>query len=369
MFNERARFRLHHPVGPIPDLVAAPDGRPDTTLAERVIHAFRRASSPADAGPVWESLLRENQGDLLSWLQSGDRVHLADDLANLGRSNAAQGFFGGAGQHRKCANDPAFAQLLAAWTYDKLLSLAEAVGSVRLELPETGPWGENLRHSATQLWDAIESRLGIDLSPPQHVGAYLGISVGHQIVQLRVIESIYAAYRLRQITEQKGLRHVCEIGAGAGLTAYYASLFGIREYSIIDLPTMNSVQGYMLGGSKIGHMVNLLGEDGGGKSIHILPPESFRQIAPGSIDILFNQDSLPEIEPAAAIQYMKDSEYLRIPIVLSINQEAHLPTSEGHQKSTSEIISEVPAYRLSSRHRHWLRQGYLEEVFELQGSV
>lgn len=368
MFNERARFRLHHPVGPVTTLIAAKNGRPDEYLAARAIRAFGRTASLSSAGPVWDALLREKQDDLQTWLARGQSAPLAEDLAGLGRSKAAQGFFGGSGQHQKCQNDPAFAQLLAAWTYDKLLSLAEAVGAIRSELPETGPWGEILTLSADDLWLAVQERLGLDLAPPDHVGGYLGIKVNGHVIQMRVIESIYAAYRLRQITRQHGLRHVCEIGAGAGLTAYYAALFGIDEYSIIDLPTMNAVQAYMLGGSGIGERVALLGEPEPPRPIRILPPESFAQFEPGSIDLLFNQDSLPEIEPQAAVQYLRDASRLGISRFLSINQEAHLPTDEDHQKSVPELISAISSYRTTARHRHWLRQGYLEEMFELDQS-
>ena len=338
---------------------------PDELLAQRVATAFRSSRKIPDAGAVWEPLLREKQGSLATWLHQGDAAPLAVDLAALGRSEAAQGFFGGAGQHRKCEADPVFAQLLAAWTYDKLLSLAEAIGVVRLELPEAGSWGETLKVPAGELWARIQDKLGLDLTPPAHVGGYLGIQAGSCIIQMRIVEAIYACYRLRQLVDAYQLPgHICEIGAGAGLTAYYATLFGLRSYTVIDLPTMNAVQGYMLAGSSIGEAVALAGEPADGKAIRILPPDAFAQLASGGIDIVFNQDSLPEIEPQAARKYLRDAANLRIPLFLSINQEAHLATTAGRQCSVPELVEEVGGYRLNSRHRHWLRQGYVEELFE-----
>lgn len=365
MFNERARFRLHHPIGSIPDLTCAPAHDPDVALAGRVAAAFRSAASIDDAGAVWAPLLREKQGQLEAWLTHDDTDPLASDLAALGRSEAAQGFFGGAGQHRRCDADPVFRQLLAAWTYDKLLSLAEALGVVRIELPENGSWGENPRLPAEELWERIQDGIGHDLSPPQHVGGYLGIAAGDRIIQMRVVEAIYAAHRLRQLVETRKLSgRICEIGAGAGLTAYYAMLLGLEHYVIVDLPTMNAVQGYMLAGSKIGGTVALAGEHAEGKRLRILPPDAFSGLEPGSIDILYNQDSLPEIEPQAALNYLRDATALRIPLLFSINQEAHLSTSAGHQRSVPELVAASGGCRASSRHRHWLRQGYVEETFE-----
>lgn len=368
MLNERARFRLHHPFRKPATLKEAPTGEPRPDIARRVIAACRPDRTLPAAGPVWDALLREQQGALAHWLAAGDADALAAEFAALGRSPVAQGFFGGARQHRKCAEDPAFATLLAAWTYDKLVSLAEAVGALRLELPESGAWAENVELPAEALFARIEQKLGLDLSPPSHIGAYLGICVGDRTLQMRALEAIYAAYRLKQIATARGMSRVCEIGAGAGLTAYYAALLGIDDYVIIDLPTMNSVQAYLLAGSRVGDRVVLPGETRNGPAIRILPHTAFADLAPGSIDILYNQDSLPEIERNAAHTYLADAARQGIPLFLSINQEAHLPTGDGHQQSVPELIGEVGGFLLLSRHRHWLRQGYAEELYALDKS-
>ncbi len=260
------------------------------------------------------------------------------------------------------AEDPAFGQLLAAWTHDKTLSLAEAVGAVRLELPENGDWARTIAIPTADLFAAIEAKLGLDLTPPAHVGAYLGIEASGRVLQMRVVEAIYAAWRIRQLLTAHGLTRVCEIGAGAGLTAYYAALLGVTDYMIVDLPTMNAVQAYLLLGSSIGDRVALNGEDRDA-AIRILPPEAFARLAPGAVDLLYNQDSLPEIAPDAARAYLVDADRIEVRLLLSINQEAHLPHADGHQSSVPELIAEVGGFRLLGRHRHWLRQGYAEELY------
>lgn len=363
MFNERARSRLHHPLGPIPALAEAAPGRPRPDIAARAIEAFVR-TAPVAAGPVWDTLLAGPQRDLVGWLSRGEPESLARDLAALGRSEAAQGFFGGAGQHRRCAGDASYAQLLAAWTHDKTLSLAEAVGAVPLELPENGGWAKSIATPTAQLFAAIEAKLGLDLTPPDHMGAYLGVDAGGRVLQMRILEAIYAAWRIRQLADAHGTHRVCEIGAGAGLTAYYAALFGIQHYVIIDLPTMNAVQAYMLIGSRIGDRVALHGEDPAA-AIRILPPEAFAELPAGSIGLLYNQDSLPEIEERAARGYLRDAVRIGINLFLSINQEAHLPVDGGSQRSVPELVADAGGFALRSRHRHWLRQGYVEEVYTL----
>jgi len=363
MFNERARFRLHHPIGMVPELVERPAAAPETDLAARAASAYAR-TRPAEAGPVWEPLLAGPQRELRGWLARGEVDPLARDLAALGRSEAAQGFFGGAGQHRRCEADPAFAQLLAVWTQDKLLSLAEAVGAVRLELPENGCWAETIAIPPGDLFAAIEDKLDCELTPPAHIGGYLGIRAGQRVLNMRVLEAIYAAWRLKQIAETFGHARICEIGAGAGLTAYYAVLLGATDcYSIIDLPTMNAVQAYVLAGSSIGSRVSLHGERDG--AVRILPTDAFAGLPSGSIDILYNQDSLPEIGHSAALAYLADARRLGVPLFLSINQEGHLATPDGHQTSVPELVAEAGGFTLRNRHRHWLRQGYVEELYAL----
>jgi hypothetical protein len=365
MFNERARFRLHHPANMTVELVEAPPGIPRRDIARRAIAAYGRSSPPIDAGGVWTALLEDRQHDLIGWLDRGEEEPLAHELASLGRSEAAQGFFGGAGQHRRCHDDPRFARLLAAWTYDKLVSLAEAVGAIRLELPENGTWGHTTAIPPADLFAQVEMKLGLDLTPPAHVGGYLGISAGACVLQMRVLEAIYAAWRLKQIAQAHSLPRICEIGAGAGLTAYYAARFGLLDYVIIDLPSMNVVQAYMLAGSQIGDRVRLHGEDGDGPAIRILPHTAFAELPARSIDILYNQDSLPEIQPDAARAYLTAAKRQQIPLLLSINQEAQLPTSDGRQPSVAELVGQIGGFTLTSRHRHWLRQGYAEELYAI----
>lgn len=366
MFNERARFRLHHPIRYTPVLHEAPTTGALAGLAQRAITAYRAGPQlDVAAGPVWEALVRDNQARLVSQLAEGDAEALAADLAALGRSHAAQGFFGGARQHAKCATDPDFAALLAIWTYDKLVSLAEAIGAIPLELPEAGSWAQTVELSPESLFASIEQKLDIDLSPPSHIGGQLGLCVGSRTLTMRVLEAIYAAYRLRQIAQTDNLGRVCEIGGGAGLTAYYASLLGIGEYVIIDLPSMNAVQAYVLGGSRLGDRIALYGETAGGAGIHVLPHTAFAALAQGSIDILYNQDSLPEIEVGAAGAYLQQAKQLGIRLFLSINQEAHLPAGDTCQHSVPELVADVGSYRLLGRHRHWLRQGYVEELYRV----
>lgn len=356
--DDRWSGRLAHRDARSPALREAPVPTPRPDLVPRICMAWSKGAPPADAGPVWAPLLQDFQQAFAEALSAGDSQAVAGELAGLGRAKISQGFFGGARQHERARNKQ-FSDRLARWTYDKLLSLAEAVGAVRLENPENGVWGENPRRDPAQLFRDIQEILDTDLSPPAHIGGYLGIDAGHELIlHMRMLDSIHAAWRLRQFADALGFgrdARIAEIGGGAGLNAYYALRLGLKHYRLFDLPTMNAVQAYVLAGS--GHDVSLHGE--AEKPVAVLRGSAFAALEPGSIDILFNADSLPEIEHGAAVGYLADAGRLGVRHILSINQEAGLPG----QTSVPELLEEAGGYRLAARHRHWLRAGYVEEHY------
>ena len=333
-------------------LIEAPTPAPRTELAWPICAAWAKVRGPAD--------LQDNEKQFAEALGRNDAATVAAELAGLGRASISQGFFGGARQHERARNR-AFADRLARWTYDKLVSLAEAVGVLPLENPENGRWGFNMLSDPAELFRDIAAALDADLSPPEHIGGHLGIAAGNGIIlHMRMLDSIHAAWRLRQLAETLGFGRkvrIAEIGPGAGLTAFYALRLGLKNYRLFDLPTMNAVQAYVLAGA--GHEVGLYG--GPERPVAILPGSSFAALEPGSIDILFNAGSLPEIEHSAAIGYLKDARRLGVRHIMSINHESGLPA----QASVPELMHEAGGYRCAARHRHWLRAGYVEEHYVL----
>ena len=329
-------------------LVEAPVPAPCPHIAARICAAWAPAALPSD--PVWSGFAEA--------LNRGDAELVARDLAGLGRAGIAQGFLGGARQHQR-AQSRQFADRLARWTYDKLVSLAEAVGVLPLENPENGPWGVNALTDPAELFRGVAKALDADLTPPAHIGGHLGIAAGDGVIlHMRMLDSIHAAWRLRQLAEALGLggdARIAEIGGGAGLTAFYALRLGMKNYRLYDLPTMNAVQTYVLAGA--GHEVSLSGE--AEEPVAVLQGRAFAQADPGSIDVMFNADSLPEIERSAALGYLADARRLGITHILSINQEANLPG----QTAVPKLIGEAGGYRRAARHRHWLRAGYVEELY------
>jgi SAM-dependent methyltransferase len=327
----------------------------DLALSERIAAAWHHAmesheSDPPAAHAVFaDALTRRDHRTILS------------DLAGLGRARLGEGFLGGARQHRR-AEDPVFARRLALWTHDKLVSLAEAVGALPVENPEAGRWGDNVRHAPADLLAMIGDALGIDPAPPAQVGGYLGIAAGDDVVlHLRIIDALHAAWRLRQLCRSAGLARICELGGGAGFTAHYARRMGLTDYCIVDLPTMNAVQAGLLGAA--GHDLCLSGEALRPGAIRILPVQAFATLEPGSIDLLFNADSLAQIGRVTGLPFLSDAHRLGIGHFLSIDQEGRPDKDDDREPTAGDLVRDAGGWRLAARHRHWVRAGYIEEYY------
>lgn len=338
--GDRWSARYAHPHGLAPPLIEAPIPVPDVSAAARLRTMWEAA------GGAGEAELPDRLRPVAAMLATAEDERLAEDLAALGRSSAAQGLLGGDRQHARAA-DPAFAAKLSRWTYDKLVSLAEAVGCLRLENPEGGPWGDNGRRDPAELFAAIESALGADLSPPSSIGAYLGIGVGRgRVIHMRMLDAIHAAWRMGQLATQMedpgapdGAVHVGEVGAGIGLAAYYARRLGQPRWTLFDDATPALLQRHVAG-----------------EAVAAMPVS---QLAQAKIDLLLNCDSLPELPRESSLAILRSAYAAGVGLIVSINQEAPLPGVVP----VSTLVAQAGGYALASRHRHWLRSGHVEEVF------
>src|SRR5690606_34004033 len=112
--EDRWSARLAHGDAARPALVEAPVPAPLVGCAASICANWTAAghSPVGDAAPA----------AFVAALDHGDAGAVAAELAALGRSPIARGILGGDRQHER-ARSRHFADRLARWTYDKLLSL------------------------------------------------------------------------------------------------------------------------------------------------------------------------------------------------------------------------------------------------------
>jgi hypothetical protein len=328
---------------------AAGTARPDPALAERIKRAYRAAlPRSADLGhtmwtaindakrPIHDALMRNDDSLSRILLRPGDSALFAgfDDL-NAERMVALRGTEGSAYRDRILA---------------ELHILAQATGAQRLYNPESG-LAPAAGIDLDALLDGIERAIAGALRFPNPFPDECGPSSRRGIVSFRSVQSIYQAWRLRELSRRYGAR-ILEIGAGLGRTAYYAHAFGLSRIALVDLPMSGVAQAAFLGYTLGPDRVALAGEPGEGASIRILPPEPVLESAE-SFDIVLNADSLTEMDEATARRY---AQYIatHARAFLSINHEAN-----------PFCVRDFDCLRAAACYRqpYWLRAGYVEELF------
>lgn len=239
--------------------------------------------------------------------------------------------------------------------YDVLRRLAEAMG-LRAHQVERNCAPEFIPVDA--LLTFIERQLGSQLLFPAPYPGMTGIADKRGIIRHRALWGLYLAWRAKQMKAES----ILEIGGGLGYAAYYASLLGVKEYTIVDLPLTLVASGHYLGLTRGEDNVTLYGEKQAGNAgtpdgstaIHLLPPHTFP--VGKRFDAVVNMDSFVEFGIAAAKDYIAKIKAVSRKFI-SINHE-------GFPYTVRELLINDPAVANYTRYPFWLRKGYVEEIFE-----
>ena len=164
------------------------------------------------------------------------------------------------------------------------------------------------------------------------------------VVVPRAVDALYQAWRVsRLVGSRKETARVVEIGGGLGRGAFYARAFGVRDYTLVDLPLTAVSSAYYLGRVLGPDAIVCFGEGTGDsdRRIKLLPPA-------------LNVDSLPEVGRETAQRYLAEiASHARL--FLSINHEAG-------DFTVRELLGETEQ---TQRVRAWIRPGYVEELLTL----
>ena len=163
---------------------------------------------------------------------------------------------------------------------------------------------------------------------------------------MRMLDAIHAAWRVGQLLDQcvapgepATLVKVGEAGAGLGLAAYYAARLGQPNWTLFDGPIAALLQRHVMG-----------------EGATTMP---LAHLAQAKVDLLLNSDSLPEMDEDEAVALLRSVHAGGVRTILSINSEAGQPDLSP----VAAIVAKAGGYRCTSRHRHWLRVGHIEEVY------
>ena len=263
---------------------------------------------------------------------------------------------------------------------DKLVSLAEAVGAIPLENPEAWSASSDLRRDPGELVECIERRLGLKLAPPDSDGGLFKLITPHGLFADRDLWGIFSAHLLQGALSNRVAPCVCEIGGGAGRVAYWSHRMGITAYTLIDLPHASAIQGYYLLKNLPPKRVVLYGEPGWESAtdrVRILPVQVAATTDGHRYDLVFNQDSFPEMHPGTVDDYLAWARRVcGDGLLMSVNHESKAPYGrflELRPKlahiSVPEATERIGGFERLQRHPYWLRRGYVAELYRVRGDA
>lgn len=377
--KERMRFNHYMRHGlPSEDWVVVGHIEPteqDRIIAERLLAAYNKALDDEEVlskkpkGDLWEEFKNRKQQDFVGMLGKNEPTILAEYLCNMYSKSATYGTIRGTWGEK--VND---IKRSIAYIKDKLIALGEAVDAIPCENPEQGTWGENIYLDIDDTVQKIEKIMGISIASLPGDGDLLKMrSKKGLLFQERELFCLYSAWIIHNIlNDDPARRSVCEIGAGVARAAYYCYKFGLKDYTMIDLPRMNVLQGFYILKNLPEAKVILYGEKldkNVSDSIKIYPDWVFDTIRDKRFGLVYSQDSFPEIDEDVVLGYLRQIKKNTAGYFLSINHESRpfmrLKERDKRQNNVSELIRKVGGYKKIYRHLYWLRPGYTEELYRV----
>lgn len=268
------------------------------------------------------------------------KVH--DTLKNLCKSSLTRGIFGGDLLYEFYKKNKHDRAMYVFGVFDKLLSICEANGLIPCFNPEDHEYIKIAYQKPEHFLDLLAKHYKFDISAPKYAGGNLGINTDFGLYNQRDMFALYIALNVANKCQDKNLR-ICEIGGGAGHLAFYLHRLGFRNLTIVDLPTVSTVQMYFLG-------TNLCRYNG----INFMCTEDFD----GNYDLIINADSFIEMSRESASRYLnlikENGRHL-----ISLNQETG-PHQFGEAGFRVCDITDMPR---TTRHMSWIRKGWVYEEY------
>lgn len=327
----------------------------DAHLVLRLVQAYQLSDSEMNRGSaIWHHIFHEKHQNIHHIFKTGQYELAAQILRNPAGTDLFYGIDNLCHSFLFQALDPTSVYGAAINCIDGLARFAAAIGVLRLDNPE---WNQQpiFSYEAESILRLIEQKLNCSLSFPNPYPYEYGLSTSKGIISYRVPQALYQAWKIKELVKDIKNPRVLEIGGGLGRTAYYASLLGIKDYTIIDIPLTAICSGYFLGRALGEENVVLHGEKIGDSEnkIKILTPSDFLNDV-SSYDLIINVDSMTEMSVEMAHSYLKKIEQ-STKIFLSINHEIN-------EFTMSNLLTESPSVLAMTRYPYWMRHGYVEEL-------
>jgi len=328
----------------------------DEELLKRIGQAYRSACDTEFGSNWWITVFGPRKEPIHRALFSGNLKAIQEHFRNPASNLFFLGFDTLTNERPSVGDD--WYKFESAWIYDNLLMLLEALGEVRHLHPESYTDNSPTNISPVdELLEQLDKSLGAYIPFPNPYPGEIGLKSSRGVISYRSIQAIYQAWRIKMLLANSPTKKVIEIGGGLGRTAFYSSILGVNDYSIVDIPMTSAAQAYFLGRTLGENKISLYKESGQTHQIKILPPECFFESS-DEVDLIVNIDSFPEIEEEVVKKYLNWS-MRRAHLLLSINHETLSSFTVRGFALQAGAISKL-------RYPYWLRRGYVEELYQLK---
>ncbi len=347
-------FRSAKSIAAVPGITTSTEVD-DHKIIARILKFYRLLGSTTDSNgdSMWQAFFKQHHLEIHQKFINGSEHEAAEILRDPSTSELLYGF-----DNLTKSISPKVAKTSishAKTCFDGLIRFAEAIGAICLDYSESflppRTW------MADEVIQKIEETLGQRLIFPNPFPNEHGVQTSRGVASYRACQALYQAWRIKQLMKNIPHPRVLEIGAGLGRTAFYARLFGIQDYTIVDLPFTETASGYFLARTLGEEQVLLFGEPAVQPQhrIKIIPPNEFfaQQL---SYDLIVNVDSFTEMDPAVARAYFEKIE-TSTPFFLSINHEGN-----PYTVTVKQLIDSSKNIANANRFPYWMRKGYTEEL-------
>lgn len=329
----------------------------DLDLVQRLVTAYRNTFYEGEVRgqSMWAHIYYSYQLPLHQFLMTGNTEEIANLLSNPITSNLHYGFETSAASLQYVFDDSATQNEYAIVCLDYLLRCAEAMGALDLDHPETHPSRPYFYLSGDEIIERIEGFLGQPLIFPNLHPDECGLITSRGVITHVTMQTLYQAWRIKQLVKDKPNARVLEIGAGLGRTAHFARQLGIADYTIVDLPLTALSSGYFLGSTLGADRVQLAGEKSSQAEpcIKFLTPTQFLS-SDCTYDLIINANGFTEMEEEIARAYWEKIGEVT-PLFVSMNHEAN-------SYSVNDLINSSQNVAWAYRTPYWMHPGYVEEL-------
>lgn len=366
MFN---RFTMQRPTVP-PEKLRVPMGVSPLVseagfpeLGQRIIDLLI-ATSDWQADALWKPIVNSMHAPLINLVRQGKAVELCQTLMNMQFNNLAFGMGWGSQERNDFTHDGAYNAMVRAGFIENLTGVAAMLGLVQMENPEAGQQGQMALTDAAELAGRLDRFLGYELRSPCGFAQNLGIQrPSGSVLDYRTLwalatsERILGLLRLLEIPPHRA--HVLEIGGGVGNLAIQCLRRGIGKYTLVDIPTTRAIQYYVTQMEFPDREIAT--SPGPGDHLALILPADLRKVPDRSVTIVVNEDGLPEYNADVGRSYLAEARRVCRGFFLSLNHDAGHDVAGHTHTRVSELAKDD--LELICRSPHWMRKGYVEEVF------